>query len=121
MGDKNYQHENVFYCICLVVYHIVKMEKKPKGKRKGEPPTFDFYKVPKAYVLMSRHPFFTMHVGVLNQIMMIYKYEQLENSKLATYQNFQKSLESIDISFSTQVNTDVQSATSMLDVVPLVS
>ena len=65
--------------------------------------TYDFYSVPKAYVLMSRHPFFNMHIDILNQVMSIYKYEQLENSKFMTYQNmnYEKSLSSIDITFST--------------------
>ena len=83
MGNKEYSHENVFYCICLVVYELVKVS-HPKLKGKEE-----FYSCPKAFVLMSKHPFFNLHIDILSQIMQIYKYDQLETSKMMAMHNNQ--------------------------------
>ena len=71
MGDKNYLHESVYYCVCLVRFHLVKLRKVPmkitNKDRKCEEsgPIFEYYKCPKTYILMSRHPFFNLHIDLL--------------------------------------------------------
>lgn len=122
MGDKDYQHENVYYCVCQVVYYLVKLKKKAKSKLESDKTTFDFYRCPKAYILMTRHPFFNLHIDLLNQIYLIYRIEHLEKSKLITMQTHgeDNSINSMDVSFSTQVNTDKTSWVDMPDIVSAV-
>lgn len=48
----------------------------------GKSPTGPiYYKCPKAYVIMSRHPFFEFFVHVLCQIMGTFKLEMIERSR----------------------------------------
>lgn len=38
MSDKDYQHESVYYCVCLVVNHIIQLKKtnqKSRGTNKS--------------------------------------------------------------------------------------
>jgi hypothetical protein len=132
MSDKDYQHENVYFCMCMVVHHVVKLNKRPSQLRatgrpkklgqtnKLDESTFDFYKCPKAYVLMSRHPFFNLYIDLLGQILQIYKLQQLELSKFKALQNTGSGPESIDLTFSFQANNDLLSSCETPDIIPQV-
>jgi len=49
---------------------------------------------------MSRQPFFSLFIDILSQILQIYKYELVENSKLIALKNFEQTIGSLDVSFS---------------------
>lgn len=72
---------------------------------------------------MTRHPFFNLHIDLLNQIYLIYRIEHLEKSRFITMKNKQRddqTINSMDVSFSTQINTDKTSWVDMPDIVPAV-
>ena len=60
MGDNEYQHENLLYLVCLISFEIIKLERPPGTTITGpiSHSGVDYYKSPKAYVIMSKHPFF---------------------------------------------------------------
>ena len=69
MGNKEYSTENIFHCLCVITYDVVKIPKSAKTRRmsaKGagvdlhSKPDYEYYKCPKAYVIMSQHPFFNL-------------------------------------------------------------
>jgi hypothetical protein len=67
MNSKEYLHENLYYCTCLFGYEILKLEQfvfGPTGEKYSNG-RFDYYKTPKAFVLMSRHPFFNLFIDIL--------------------------------------------------------
>jgi hypothetical protein len=70
--------------------------------------------------MMSKHPFFNLHIDILGQIMQIYKFDMLERSKKITFKDTEKGIDSIDVSFSTQMRTDLSSITEMPDMIPQV-
>lgn len=69
MGDSEYQQHNVFHCICLINYEIVRLKRNSPKRKKDEHACNEYYKCPKAYVLMSKHPFFSLFVDILCQMM----------------------------------------------------
>ena len=89
IGDAQFQQENVYHCVCLIRYEVVKVERPDRSRREnegmvglGKSPTGPiYYKCPKAYVIMSRHPFFEFFVHVLCQIMGTFKLEMIERSR----------------------------------------
>lgn len=92
IGDAQFQQENVYHCVCLIRYEVVKVERPGRSERETEvmvglnakqPTGPIYYKCPKAYVIMSRHPFFEFFVHVLCQIMGIFKLEMIERSREA--------------------------------------
>lgn len=125
MSDKDYQHENVYFCVCMVVYHVVKLNKQSPqlrttgGRVKKQAETVaDFYKCPKAYVLMSRHPFFNLFIDLLDQVLLIFKLRQLDHSKFKALQNAGSGPASIDLTFSFQANNDLLSSSETPDIIP---
>lgn len=68
---------------------------------------------------MSRHPFFSLLLDILGQILQIFKLELLQISKKGVLGESDMA-DSIDVSFSTQVEHDVKAATSLPIIVPLV-
>ena len=70
LGDKAYQHENLLFCVCLMTYEIVKLDRPPGTTIIGPiaHSGVDYYKCPKAYVIMSRHPFYQILSDILEQI-----------------------------------------------------
>lgn len=122
MGDKAYQHENLLYCVALVSYEIVKIS-RPLGSTINGPiktSGVDYYKCPKAHVIMSKHPFFSLLLDILGQILQIFKLELLQISKKGMLGENDIPEDSLDVSFSTQVEHDVKAATSLPIMVPLV-
>lgn len=90
MSDAQYQHDNVYHCICLINYEIVRVQHPSSVARSHKSPQeayYEYYKCPKAYVLMSKHPFFSLFVDILCQIIQIFKLEQLEQSKMLVQQD----------------------------------
>lgn len=78
MSDAQYQHDNVYHCICLINYEIVRIQHPSSVARSHHKPQdayYEYYKCPKAYVIMSKQPFFSLFVDVLCQIIQIYKLE----------------------------------------------
>ena len=67
MGDKEYQHDNVYHCVCLTMLEIVKL-------KRGNNNSKELYKASKAYVVMSKHPFLSLHMDILTQVVQIFKY-----------------------------------------------
>ena len=134
MGDSQFQQENVYHCVCLIRYEVVKIERTSRSQNNvnegmvglGKQPTGPvYYKCPKAYVLMSRHPFFEFFVLVLCEIMGLYKLEMVERSREALVGdnlNGENSMLSdfMDISFTQQVQSDVVAALSIPVMVPTV-
>ena len=82
-------------------------------------PPSDYYSCPKAYVLMSKQPFFSLFIDILSQILQIYKYEQVEASKMMAWKQTEEAvIGSIDISFSVQVEHDIESASKIPVMIP---
>jgi hypothetical protein len=67
---------------------------------------------------MSKHPFFSLFVDVLCQIIQIFKLEQLEQSKMLVQQETNNMAE--EVSFSMQMINDVNAAIAMEVMVPQV-
>ena len=69
MGDKEFQHDNLLYCICMMNYEIVKVQRN-QGKVQeifgGASVGHEYYRCPKAYVIMSKQPFFPLFQDVIN-------------------------------------------------------
>lgn len=124
MSDKDYQHENVYFCVAMVVYHVVKLNKQSQQLRTGgrlkkqAEVSPDFYKCPKAYVLMSRHPFFNLFIDLLDQVLQIFKLQQLDNSKFKALQSAGSGPGSIDLTFSLQAKNDLHSSSETPDIIP---
>lgn len=98
----------MYYCICLIIQEVVIVAPN------------DHYSCPKAYVLMSRQPFFSLFIDILSQILQIYKYELVENSKMLALKNFEQTIGSVDVSFSVQVENDIKAAGKIPVMIPQV-
>ena len=63
MGESAFNHANLLYCVCLVSYEIVKVL---KPLHSGQALTdYDYFKCPKAFVLISHHPFISLFLDLL--------------------------------------------------------
>jgi hypothetical protein len=69
---------------------------------------------------MSRQPFFSLFIDILSQILQIYKYELVENSKMLALKNFEQTIGSVDVSFSVQVENDIKAAGKIPVMIPQV-
>lgn len=83
IGSNLYEKDNVYHCICLINYEIFKVRNLGRSDKSnyllngqlnsGE--AFEYYKCPKAFVIMTKHSFFQLFADVLCEIMQIYKLE----------------------------------------------
>ena len=103
IGDSGYSHENVYHCVCLITYEIVQIDKHESAFGLSILQRPVYYKCPKAYVIMSRYPFYELYVHVLSEVMGIFKLEVIQRSK----QLLTKDGEVNAVSIAQQVESDI--------------
>mmetsp|Transcript_29769 Transcript_29769/g.45381 ORF Transcript_29769/g.45381 Transcript_29769/m.45381 type:complete len:129 (-) Transcript_29769:1106-1492(-) len=117
MGQSEFKHENVIYCVCMIHYEFVKvLRRKPLVKDffMNEGDKYDYYSCPRAYVILTKHPFFHFFFDIISQIIELHKDFRTRNKIM-----MQDPVGDLDASFTTYAKNEVDPATQVPLIVPM--